>query len=132
MSLEKDSKFRRHLEHCDNIYVEVRNVMKSARRLSENYNNQLLHSNAISHVVRGDELETHPSLADSKNEYEAHHIRNLFCTIDDKEVCDAVYDSFYDSKSANHLIYVYNNVEDEPRKARVRVLTRMLWHTLIK
>ena len=131
MSLEKDSKFRRHLEHCDNIYVEVRNVMKSARRLSENYNNQLLHSNAISHVVRGDELETHPSLADSKNEYEAHHIRNLFCTIDDKEVCDAVYDSFYDSKSANHLIYVYNNVEDEPRKARVRVLTRMLWHTLI-
>ena len=132
MSLEKDSKFRRHLEHCDNIYVEVRNVMKSARRLSENYNNQLLHSNAISHVVRGDELETHLSLADSKNEYEARHIRNLFCTIDDKEVCAAVYDSFYDSKSANHLIYVYNNVEDEPRKARVRVLTRMLWHTLIK
>lgn len=132
MSLEKDSKFRRHLEHCDNIYVEVRNVMKSARRLSENYNNQLLHSNAISHVVRGDELEPHPSLADSKNEYEARHIRNLFCTIDDKEVCAAVYDSFYDSKSANHLIYVYNNVEDEPRKARVRVLTRMLWHTLIK
>lgn len=132
MSLEKDSKFRRHLEHCDNIYVEVRNVMKSARRLSENYNNQLLHSNAISHVVRGDELETHPSLADSKNEYEARLIRNLFCTIDDKEVCAAVYDSFYDSKSANHLIYVYNSVEDEPRKARVRVLTRMLWHTLIK
>lgn len=132
MSLEKDSKFRQHLEHCDNIYVEVRNVMKSARRLSENYNNQLLHSNAISHVVRGDELETHPSLTDSKNEYEARHIRNLFCTIDDKEVCNAVYDSFYDSKSANHLIYVYNNVEDEPRKARVRVLTRMLWHTLIK
>ena len=55
----------------------------------------------------------------------------MFCYIADKEVCNAVYDSYYDSKKQTHLIYVYNSIQDEPRRARVRVLTRMLWYTLI-
>ena len=62
------------------------------------------------------------------DEYEATIIKEMFCYIDDIEVKNAVYDSFYLSKSHNNLIYEYNDITDLPRQARVRVLTRMLWH----
>lgn len=131
MSLEQDAEYRRQLEHCDNIYVEVKKVMKTARQLSSECDNRILHSQAISSVIRGDAVEQMPHITEAQDEYEANHIKDMFCYIADKEVCDAVYDSFYDSKKHKHLIYVYNSIDDEPRKARVRVLTRMLWHTLI-
>lgn len=131
MSLEQDAEYRRKLEHCDNIYVEVKKIMSAARKLSAECDNSILHSQAISSVIRGDAIEQMPHITEAQDEYEAQHIRELFCYIADKEVCDAVYDSFYDSKKHKHLIYVYNSIDDEPRKARVRVLTRMLWHTLI-
>lgn len=132
MSLEHDAEFRQQLEHCDNIYIEVQHIMKEARKLAASCGNNILHSQAISSVIRGGSIEYAPPVSNAQDEYEANHIRELFCYIDDKSICDAVYDSFYESKKAKHLIYVYNNIEDSSRKSRVRVLTRMLWYTLIK
>lgn len=132
MSLEQDAEFRRYLEHCDNIYIEVKKIMEEARQLAHDCDNNILHSQALTSVVRGEEVDYKPPVSDAQEEYEAQQIREMFCYIDDKQVCDCVYDSFYESKKAKHLIYVYNSIEDEPRKARVRVLTRMLWYTLIK
>ena len=132
MSLEQDAEFRESLESCKNAYIEVQIVMNSARKLAEACNYNILHSQAITSVVRGGSFECAPPISDAQDEYEARKIKELFCYIDDKDVKDAVYDSFYDSKKAKYLIYVYNSIEDEPRKARVRVLTRMLWYELIK
>lgn len=131
MSLEQDAKYRRKLEHCDNIYAEVKKIMGAARKLSAECDNSILHSQAISSVVRGDAVEKMPHIQEAQDEYEARYIRDMFCYIADKEVCNAVYDSYYDSKKQKHLIYVYNSIQDEPRRSRVRVLTRMLWYTLI-
>lgn len=65
------------------------------------------------------------------DEYESKYIKELFMYIDDKDIKDAVYDSFYDSKLKKNLVYVYNNISDVHKKARVRILTRMLWYNLI-
>ncbi len=130
MSFGEDYEFRKKLEHCDNIYAEVCNVMNDARELSSEYDNKILHSQAITSVIHG--IRPERSHREYQDEYEANQIKNMFCCISDKEICDAVYDSFYDSKEQKHLIYVYNNIKDEPRKARVRVLTKMLWYKLIK
>ncbi len=131
MSLKDDIEFRKKLESSKNIYADIRNVVTSARELSLKYDNKILHSEAITHVIHGTEPDLHVYV-DCGDEYEAHQIKELFCYIDNKEICDAVYDSFYASKSKNNLIFLYNNINEPNKQARVRVLTRMLWYKLIK
>ncbi len=130
MSFKDDETFRRQLESTTNIYTELRKIAASAREMSARYNNKILHSEAITHVIQ----ETKPDIQyieSYQNEYEANYIRETFCYIDDKEVCNAVYDSFYESKKKKNLIFLYNSIEEPERQARVRVLTRMLWYKLI-
>ena len=81
-------------------------------------------------VLKGEQTEI---ISDDEiiDEYESKYIKELFMYIDDKDIKDAVYDSFYDSKLKKNLVYVYNNISDAYKKARVRILTRMLWYNLI-
>lgn len=129
MSLKGDECFRRQLETADNPYEEVMNVVSKARELSTQYNNKILHSEAITNVIHGT-LPDIQYLSDLESEFESRYIRDVFCYIDDKELCDAVYDSFDASKKKNNLIYVYNSISEPNRRARIRVLTRMLWYKL--
>ena len=129
MSLKGDECFRRQLETADNPYEEVMNVVSKARELSAQYNNKILNSEAITNIIHGT-LPDIQYLSDLESEFESRYIRDVFCYIDDKELCDAVYDSFYASKKKNNLIYVYNSISEPNRRARIRVLTRMLWYKL--
>lgn len=129
MSLKDDEKFRRYLETSDNLYGEVMQVVSKARKLSAQYSNRILHSEAITSVIHGTQPDIQ-HLLDIESEFESRYIRDVFCYIDDKELCNAVYDSFYASREKNNLIYVYNSITEPNRKARIRVLTRMLWYKL--
>ena len=103
----------------------VREVAKKARSLADEYDNNIFHSEALTFIMTGAKPDNKYRYAD---EYEATIIKELFCYIDDIEVKNAVYDSFYLSKSHNNLIYEYNDISDPHRQARVRVLTRMIWY----
>lgn len=129
MSFSNDNKFRRQLESSSNIYAELRRLMQSTRQLSAKYDNKILHSEAISHIVQ-DNFSDIPHV-EYQNEYEASFIKETFCYIDDKEVCNAVYDSFYESKKKKKLIFTYNSIQEPDRQSRIRVLTRMLYYKLI-
>lgn len=131
MDFSNDFEFRKRLEQSDNPYTEVVSVMKAARKLAAECDNKILHSAAISHVINGTE-PAHVFVEDFRDEYIAYHVRELFCGILDTEIKNAVYDSFYDSKEKRNLVYRYNGIMDENKRARVRVLTRMLWFKLIK
>lgn len=106
------------------------NVSNQARSLADRSGNSILHSEAISMVLKGEQTDI---ISDDEliDEYESKYIKELFMYIDDKDIKDAVYDSFYDSKLKKNLVYVYNNISDVHKKARVRILTRMLWYNLI-
>ena len=106
------------------------NVSNQARSLADRSGNSILHSEAISMVLKGEQTDI---ISDDEliDEYESKYIKELFMYIDDKDIKDAVYDSFYDSKLKKNLVYVYNNISDAYKKARVRILTRMLWYNLI-
>ena len=129
MSLKDDELFRRQLETADNPYEEVRKVIAKARELTAQYDYKILQSEAITNVIHNTQPDMQ-YLFDIEDEFEARYIREMFCYIDDREVCDSVYDSYYESKAKNNLIYIYNNIQEPERKARVRVLTRMLWYKL--
>jgi hypothetical protein len=127
MSLKDDYSFRKFLEVQDNKFGLILGVARQARELSEDYDDLILHSEAITHTVHG----TKPRLKDiTRWESEAFEIKDMFCSIEDVDVCNAVYDSFYASKAAGNLLYVYNNIENPYIRARVRILTRMLWDKL--
>lgn len=121
----QDAKFLKELNASTAPYHLVLQVAKDARALAEKYDNRISHSEAITHVINGT-LPDSSDLTARRNEHEAKVIREKFCYIEDKEVCDAVYDSFYESKWSKNLIYLYNGISDPSRQSRVRILTRML------
>lgn len=130
MSFNDDKKFRMLLESSANPYAVVKDIMNSARIISDRFDNKILHSEAITHAVH----KTEPAVnyvENVKNEYESRQIKELFCYIDDKKLCDAVYDSFYASKYKKKLIFIYNGIDNSDKQAHIRVLTRMLWYKLI-
>ena len=127
MSLKDDYSFRKFLEVQDNKYGLILGVARQAKELSEDYDDLILHSEAITHTIHG----TKPRLKDiTRWETEAFEIKDMFCSIEDVQVCNAVYDSFYASKEEGNLLYVYNNIENPYIQARVRILTRLLWDKL--
>ena len=127
MSLSDDYNFRKFLEVQDNKYGLILGVARQAKELSEDYDDLILHSEAITHTIHG----TKPRLKDiTRWESEAFEIKDMFCSIEDVSVCNAVYDSFYASKEAGNLLYVYNNIESPYVQGRVRILTRILWDKL--
>lgn len=128
MSFSEDHAVRKQLESSSNMYGIVRSIQEDSRTLADDYDNKILHSEAITCVVRGAEPDPKHIYDD---EYEAETIREMFCYIEDQEVCNAVYDSFFASKEANNLKYIYNDIQSEPIKARIRILTRMLWDQLM-
>lgn len=128
--MKNDIEFRKHMESC-NPYMCIQNVSMAARELADKYDNKISHSEALTYVIHDSEPDKN-SLMHLKNEYEENYIREQFCYIDDKEICNAVYDSFYESKKHNNLIFIYNNLTDLNKQARVRVITRTLWYTLLK
>ena len=127
MSLKDDYNFLKFLETQPNKYQLVLDVAREARVMANDYEDLVLHSEAITHSLHG----TRPKLKNMHRwESEASEIRDMFCSIEDKEVCDAVYDSFYASKELHRIVFIYDDVTDAPRKARVRILTRMLYRSI--
>ena len=123
--------FYRKLNQSTSVFSDVLSVAKQARSLSEKSRNAIPHSEAISMVLKHDTKEV---ISDDSviDEYESRYIKEMFSYIDDKDIKDAVYDSFYESKSNRNLLFIYNSIRDEHKQARVRILTRMLWHNLIR
>ena len=103
--------------------------MKNAVEAVRQSNYQLRNSQAITCVVQNKPANEMLHIDDTQSA-EDLQIKELYCTVDSKSICDAVYDSYFDSKAAGHLIYTYNNIVDKHQRARVRVLTRMLWYRL--
>lgn len=124
-----DLEFRKKLEHSTSIYADVMKVAGAARRLANKHDNLILHSEAITHVVNNTIPDVSLLVKDC-DDYDAKLIKEMFCYIDDADICNAVYDSFYESKSRHNLIYIYNSITDPSTQARVRVLTRMLWYKI--
>lgn len=55
------------------------------------------------------------------------HVDEILSDVDDKEIRDAVYNSYRLSVNARHLEYDYKDIEDENTKARIRILTKMCY-----
>ena len=130
MSLHEDLEFRKKLDSSTSIYELVRKTAEKARQLSEDTNNAILHSEALSYICR--ELEIDMAQFKRISDYEERYIREQFCYIDDQAVKDSVRESFKRSKELGKLTFVYLNVSSKSKRSRIRVITRMLYYTLVR
>ena len=113
------------LESSENRFKDVRKIALRAKRIAKQYNGQLFHSEAISCAV----TQELPKYDYKRNDTKLDNlIKDMFCEVEDIDVRNAVYDSLMLSRKKHYLIYIYNNIEDASRQARVRVLTNMLWY----
>lgn len=132
MSLTDLDKFHK-LEHkLGSPYAAVNYISSEARKLASKYDNVILHSEAIDWVITGEKPKIISGVGklSTKLNYVKSYIDEILCYVDDASVCESVRYSIDASRSSNHLIYVYKDVPDESRQARVRVLTRMIWYNL--
>ena len=116
--------FQHIAESFDSVYGATMYVAKAARRYAEKTNNRVLHSEAIDWVLTG---ET-PEILNQSHRRAISYIDDLLSEVSDSLVCRSVRCSVYESIQTKHLIYRYIDVNDEPRRARVRILTNMIWY----
>ena len=130
MSLREDFEFLEKMNQSGSVYDVVYITSQKARKLSEDAYNAIPHKDAITYISRG--IEVDPKQYSNVTDYESRFIKEQFCYIDDEDVKASVLESFKRSKQTRSLRFVYINISSHSKMARVRVLTRMLYHNLLK
>lgn len=108
-------------------------VADKGRRYAEAHDNYVLHSEGVVYALTG-------KVPESAKKYEEGRYKPRNQTdaldrvkyIDDREVRDAVYATIRDSKENSHLIYNYNGCIDLAKRARIRVVSNIVWDQLIR
>lgn len=118
-------------------FEAIRQISKDARAKKVQCKNVITESEAITWALTGKQPH---NLAQRMNRaatrktynptsfYQEEYMKDLLCYIDDSDICDSVIASFHASKRSHNLVYKYiGNISDE-NKARVRILTNMVWY----
>lgn len=116
--------FQQIAKSFDSVYGATMYVAKSARRYAEDSHNLVLHSEAIDWVLTGEV----PEILNQSHRRTISYIDDLLSQVSDASVRRSVRCSVYESMKNKYLVYKYIDVLDEPRRCRVRVLTRMIWY----
>lgn len=130
MMFEEYKKFQEYASKFNNVYSAINYIANQSRNLTKSTNNLILDSEAISWFLTGEKPSILSDIDKIKkqNRKKIVHITDILSYVDDISVCESAMTSLRVSKQAGYLIYVYKDVPDEDRQARVRVLTRILWY----
>ena len=105
-----------------NPYIAVMEMAEVSRRISGSLGNRVLYSTALDYAAK-DQLPDPKDFPDHRLD----RVKEYLTYVDDLEVRSAVIASYEQSLSANNLVYDYKCVNDDPRKARVRIIMNILW-----
>lgn len=131
--VHENANLDRFIKQCGSRYSATVFVASEARRLAEKYDNVITHAEALSWVLSNRIPE---GIKQYKNVVEKRSQRNLKYAIDylsnilDENVRESVIKSLRKSLKTGHLIYCYQEVYDEYRQARIRILTNKLWNEM--
>lgn len=126
-----DKYLQKYIDHCGNRYAAIRYVAKKARNLAEKYENVISHAEALTWVLTNEApnniLSYYYRMLELREQGSLSAAKEQIAHILDKNVKNSVIESLRRSIQAGYLIYHYEEVYDSDRKARVRILTNMLW-----
>ena len=125
-----DSKFTQFEKALGSKFAAIVYVSKLARHRAKSVDNCITESQAISWVITGVKpanIESYMKEKKRRETADLTYAEDRLLYIEDKEVKEAVRLTITMSREQKHLIYNYNDICDEPRKARVRILSSMIW-----
>lgn len=125
--------FSKYEEAFGSKFAAINYVSLVARRRRASVDNCISESQALAWVVTGIEPADIAIYRESKKlekERINMYIEDRLCYIEDVAVKDAVRITIQESSEKRHLIYNYNNILDECVKARVRIISNMVWDEL--
>ncbi len=103
-------------------YLATMRMAQDAREIAASLDNRITISSALDFAAKG--LQPDPK---DYPDHRLDRVKNYIEYITDVEVKSAVIKSYEESLEINNLYYDYNTVEDEPRRARVRIIMNILW-----
>ena len=114
----------RYQELCEqmNPYLVVVQMAKESRSVCKSLDNRILTSTALDYIAKN-------KLPNPKDfpDHRLDRVREYLHYVVDTEIRSAVLASYAISLKKNNLVYEYRNVEDMPRRARIRVILNILW-----
>lgn len=128
-------KFNKYIQSYGSKFAAIMYISSVARKLRCSVDNCISESCALTWAVTGEVpacvIQWRKQKSRKRNVY-TEFIKDKLCYIDDVEVRDAVDASIRLSRSEFHLIYEYQEIRDENKKARVRIICNMIWDDLHK
>ena len=113
-------------------YAAVNAIAMKAREKLQSTEHRCSVSDAIRWATTGEEPEITVNPVAARKIWDSPYhdvVDRVLDDVDDESIRSAVLASVADSQCENHLIYNYTGVEDERKKSRVRVLTRMIFYS---
>lgn len=99
-------------------------IAKNAREISKSLEYRISDAKALDYAANG-KVPNPKDYPDKR----LNRVRDYISYIEDEEVKSAIIDSYEKSLKNYYLIYMYNNVEDEARRSRIRIILNQLWDT---
>ena len=121
------SSIESYTETCGSRYAATVFVSSQARRIADKYD--ILHSEAISWLLTKDVPDSviNKDNRDTRRSSAETYADDALLYVHDTEIQVAVRRTLEYSSKYKHLIYRYNGVKEENKRARIRVLSIMLW-----
>lgn len=121
MSLNKNPYFDTLCKQL-NPYQAMMQIAQDSRQMCLNMPHRIDMSEAMDFVAKGETPDPNKYI-----DHRMDHVEDYLCGVADKEVADAVRISYAKSLKYNNLVYVYNQVRDNHRRAKIRIILKMLW-----
>jgi hypothetical protein len=105
-----------------NPYLAIMQMAKDTRDICTSLENRITTSTALAYAAQGKQ----PNPKDFPD-HRLDRVKEYLNYVDDIEIKTAVIRSYELSLKKNNLVYEYQNVSEESRQARVRIILNMLW-----
>lgn len=123
---------------CESRFEAIQQLAKLSRQKMVQSNNVISESEALTWALTDEKpkdlkrrmkiKETLQNVYQPVRFYQEQYMEDLLSSVDDIDIRHSVRKSFDKSKEAGHLIYMYINELSDGNKARVRILTNLVWY----
>ena len=117
-----NSPYYNELAKIHGPFYATMQIAKNTREIAKSLEYRISDSEALSYAAQG--MTPNPKDYPDKR---LNRVKEYLNYVDDIEVKSAVMKSYEQSLAKNNLVYDYKYVDDEPRKARVRIIMNILW-----